>query len=94
MDWSRHPPPADSPLVGDERYDDDPESSEVEDQPAEAGGLNRPWVGIQFDCCGAYARVYRDRRGKAYIGRCPQCHRQVRLRVGPDGTTSRFFRAH
>lgn len=52
---------------------------------------DRPWVGIRFDCCGAYARVYRNAEGTAYHGRCPRCLQTVRLRVGPGGTSSRFF---
>ena len=57
------------------------------------GLVGRPWVGILFDCCGIYARVYRTRGGRVYRGRCPRCLRQVRLRVGPGGTADRFFRA-
>lgn len=60
--------------------------------PAEQGGI-RPWVGILFECCGVYARVYRTRDGTMYRGRCPQCLRQVRLRIGPDGIDVRLFRA-
>ncbi len=51
----------------------------------------RPWVGIRFDCCGAYTRAYRNREGTAYRARCPRCTREVTLRVGPDGTDARFF---
>ncbi|UCF34799.1 MAG: hypothetical protein JSV78_05730 [Phycisphaerales bacterium] len=51
----------------------------------------RPWVGIRFDCCGVYTRVYRNPEGTAYIGRCPRCLRTVRLRVGRQGTDARFF---
>ncbi|MHC4091799.1 MAG: hypothetical protein ACYSVY_16295 [Planctomycetota bacterium] len=53
----------------------------------------RRWVGIRFECCGRYARVYRNREGTMYSGRCPRCLRRVRLRVGADGIDARFFRA-
>ncbi len=51
----------------------------------------RPWVGIRFECCGAYTRVYRNAEGTAYHGFCPRCGRTVTLRVGEGGTSARFF---
>jgi hypothetical protein len=62
--------------------------------PAPAfGPLPRPWVGIKFDCCGVYTRVYRNRDDTAYTGHCPKCLRKIRLAVGPGGTDARFFAA-
>ncbi len=52
---------------------------------------HRPWVGIQFACCGVYRRVYREAHESWYIGRCPFCGREARLRVAPHGISSRFF---
>lgn len=52
----------------------------------------RPFIGIQWDCCGAYTRVYREADGKAYLGRCPRCGKRVRLLVEAGGTDHRFFR--
>ena len=56
-------------------------------------GAARPYVSILFECCNVYARVYRRPDDDAYHGRCPKCLRPVRLRVGPDGTPARIFRA-
>jgi hypothetical protein len=65
--------------------------------PTEAGptsGPVRPFVGILFRCCGVYARIYRDAQGRAYCGACPKCAAPVRLRIGPGGTSARFFEAY
>ncbi len=53
----------------------------------------RPYLGVMFDCCRVYQRVYRDRDGSTYRGRCPRCLRTITFVVGPDGTQSRVFRA-
>jgi len=59
-------------------------------QPAES----RPFVGVSFNCCGVYARVYRTRDGKAYAGYCPKCSKPVRLLIGSGGSSSRFYTAY
>lgn len=53
----------------------------------------RPWLAVHWRCCNVYTRVYRNRGGDAYPGRCPRCGRTVRIRVAPDGTDARFFEA-
>ena len=52
----------------------------------------RQYLGIWFDCCGTYGRIYKSKDGKAYRGRCPKCLRPVRVLIGGEGTDQRFFR--
>ena len=69
--------------------------SESADEPAaeSAKMAGRRWIGMQFECCGCYSRIYRNAKGTAYLGNCPRCGRSVRVRVGPGGTSHRFFRS-
>lgn len=61
--------------------------------PNDAAPASRPYIGILFECCGVYARVYRRPSQRAYVGRCPRCLAEVRVKVGKDGTSQRIFRA-
>ena len=54
-------------------------------------GPKRAWLGVRFDCCGAYARAYKTADGAAYAARCPRCLKPVRFRVGEGGTAARQF---
>ncbi|MCC7292511.1 MAG: hypothetical protein IT449_10675 [Phycisphaerales bacterium] len=54
---------------------------------------SRAWIGVRFECCGVYQRIYRSADGLLYAGRCPKCAKAMRVRVGPGGTHDRFFLA-
>lgn len=51
----------------------------------------RPWLAVHWKCCSTYSRIYRNRKGDAYEGRCPRCASPVRARIGTNGTSARFF---
>jgi hypothetical protein len=68
-------------------------ASEGRPTPGGPVAARRLWVGIHFECCGIYKRVYRDPDVPFYEGQCPQCGRKITMRVGPDGLNSRIFKA-
>ena len=51
----------------------------------------KEFIGVKFNCCGTYQRIYKSADGKSYEGRCPRCMRPVRFLVGPGGTDERMF---
>ena len=53
----------------------------------------KKFLGILFECCNVYRRVYMNKELNAYEGRCPMCYRRVRVIVGAEGTDARFFTA-
>ncbi|TWU25536.1 hypothetical protein Pla144_27420 [Bythopirellula polymerisocia] len=53
----------------------------------------KPFLGVNFACCGVYSRVYPNADRTAYAGHCPRCARRVRFEIGPGGSDSRFFTA-
>jgi len=75
---------------------DESQSSEKNnDNPLSQANLNKSakkkFLGLKFTCCGVYARVYVNRDGTAYEGRCPKCLKSVKLKIGEGGTDNRFF---
>lgn len=54
----------------------------------------RAFLGIWFECCHVYGRLYKNKTETAYVGRCPRCLRPVSVRISKDGdgTSRRFFR--
>ena len=54
-------------------------------------GANKRFLGIWYRCCNVYGRLYRNRTGTAYTGRCPGCGAPVRACIGPGCTKRRSF---
>ena len=63
------------------------------DSLGDSGSTPRPWLGVQFGCCGVYARIFRRTDSHFYLVRCPQCGQKTTVRVGPGGVSARLFRA-
>ncbi len=54
----------------------------------------KKFISIHFKCCNVYSRIYVNKEGTAYIGRCPVCMTPVRVNIGPGGVNVRFFEAY
>lgn len=59
--------------------------------PSTDANAPRPYLSVHFACCGVYQRMYQDRDGKTYQGRCPRCATPVKFVVGEGGTSARSF---
>tara|TARA_B100000686_G_C16786238_1_gene975445 strand:- start:1376 stop:1552 length:177 start_codon:yes stop_codon:yes gene_type:complete len=53
----------------------------------------KKFLGIMFECCNIYRRIYINKDGNAYEGRCPKCFGEVKIIIGQDGSEKRIFRA-
>jgi len=51
----------------------------------------RPYVGVTWDCCHVYSRIYLNRKETAYVGWCPKCGKRIQMDLSPTGSKSRFF---
>lgn len=54
---------------------------------------HQKFLGVRFDNCHAYGRLYLNDAGDAYVGRCPRCGTPYHVWVGEGGTDSRMFLA-
>ena len=64
-----------------------------EDNPEQSN--KRKLIGVWFECCHTYGRLYKNKDGTMYRGRCPKCLRSVQVRIdenNDNATNRRFFR--
>ncbi len=59
--------------------------------PDHLQGQPRAFLGVNFAACRVYGRLYKNREGTAYVGRCPRCGKLVQVPIGAHGTNQRFF---
>ena len=51
----------------------------------------RDFIGVQFDCCKTYTRVYLKDGGRSQIAHCPKCGKPFTIRFSPSGTDDVFW---
>jgi hypothetical protein len=56
------------------------------DQPA-----HREFLGINFECCRVYSRIFINDEETKFQGNCPRCGKFVQFEIDPNGTDARFF---
>ncbi|TET31818.1 MAG: hypothetical protein E3J72_21275 [Planctomycetota bacterium] len=64
-----------------------------QDKENAEGEGDRPFIGILFECCNIYNRIYINKMQTAYVGWCPRCGAKIEIPIDPNGTDERFFRA-
>lgn len=69
-------------------------TSDPNTAPATNDASSRSFLGVNFACCGVYARIYVNREQNSYLGHCPRCGRLVQIKIEPGGTDERFFTAY
>lgn len=53
----------------------------------------KKFLGVYFECCHVYGRLYQNKDATAYVGRCPKCLAPLKAGIGEGGSNKRFFRA-
>lgn len=67
----------------------------MEENDNEQGSTQRKFIGVWFECCHTYGRLYKNKKGTLYVGRCPKCLRPINVPINSDSeraTNRRFFR--
>lgn len=82
-------------MTGESRFDATSDPTASRSQPeAPSQAAPRPFLGINFECCRVYGRIYRNDEQTAYVGACPKCRAKVNVPIGSGGSSQRFFNAN
>ena len=41
----------------------------------------KPFLGIMFECCNVYGRIYKNKEETHYEGKCPRCLRTIKIKI-------------
>ncbi len=52
----------------------------------------KKYIGMIFECCSVYRRIYINKKKTAYTGYCPKCCKKVEVKIASDGVSNRFFK--
>jgi len=56
-----------------------------------ANNRKREFIGVIFQCCRVYSRIYLDKKKKMFAGHCPRCGAKLNILISDSGSESRFF---
>jgi len=92
LSWDVGGGPSQREVVGDgPRQQEEASAEETGSGRSGTGRAGSRYLRLWFTCSGVYGRAYLNASGTGYQARCPKCGREVRFRIGPGGTSDRFF---
>lgn len=55
----------------------------------------KKFLGVYFECCHVYGRLYQNAQCTHYVGCCPKCMSSLKVPIGDgeNATNRRFFKA-
>lgn len=65
----------------------------LDNKKMEMQRVRKQFIGVKFDCCQVYTRIYANKEETAYVGRCPKCLRKIHIKIHRDGVDCKFFSA-
>ena len=66
----------------------------IDNKIMEEKSNKREFLGVLFECCNVYGRIYKSKDGSCYRGMCPKCMKSVTIKVQQGGSSERFFRSY